>query len=109
MDKKEKQLKLEKRLKEINKQLKEEKSQSLRDYQIGDVLTIIFEDIYIVAEKIALDVFEVVNKGDSIKLKKGDLIRIKDPNSRMEVGEKLEFIIYREALQYESSPIEDIS
>lgn len=102
---------LETRLKEIEKELKdldetsEIRAKSLRDYSIGDNIIIRFRDVQLILKKESADLYKVMNSGNSQKLKKGDYLKLNDPNSRLEIGEKIGFTVVRPALDYTSDPI----
>ena len=101
---------LKKRLLEINTILAEiDGARSLRDYNIGDTLSIKFRDVTIILRKVGNNVFTVISSGNSQKIEKDDLLRINDLNSRLEPGETIEFEIFRKALDYRSDPIEIVS
>ena len=75
-------------------------NKSLEDYNIGDIITLTFESIILNLRKVGIDLYEVEGSGDSHKVKKGDVLKLKNPSSRVEIGDKLEFIILRPALEY---------
>jgi len=76
------------------------KEKSLNDYSIGDTISLTFEAIILKLRKVGMSLYEVVDSGDSQKVKEGDVLKVKDPNSKLEMGEKIEFIILRPALEY---------
>jgi len=102
---------LEARLKEIDQKLSELydtsdiRAKSLRDYSIGDNIVIKFRDVQLILKKKSAELYKVVNNGNSSKLKNGDYLKLNDPNSTLEVGEKIGFTVIRPALNYTSDPI----
>lgn len=106
---------LEDRIKEIDQLIKEMdessdiRAKSLRDYSIGDNVVIKFRDVQIILKKESSDLYKVVSSGNSQKLKNGDYLKLNDPNSRLEIGEKIGFTVIRPALNYMTDPIVAIS
>jgi len=106
---------LEARIKEIDRLLNELdeasdlRAKSLRDYNIGDNVVIKFRDIQLILKKESADLYKVVNNGNSQKLKVGDYLKLNDPNSTLEIGEKIGFTVVRPALNYNSDPIVSIN
>ena len=100
---------IENRLQEVNRLIAEmDGSKSVRDYQIGDIMNIKFRDVAMSLRKVGYNIYEVVSKGDSIKVKDGDLLRIQDENAILQPGEKIVFEIFRKAMDYQSDPIEQV-
>lgn len=105
---------LEARIKEIDQllnkleEVSDIRAKSLRDYSIGDNIIIKFRDIQLMLKKESADLYKVVNNGNSQKLKNGDFLKLNDPNSRLEIGEKIGFTVIRPALNYTSDPIVSI-
>ena len=106
---------LEARIKEIDQLLKELeeasdiRAKSLRDYSIGDNVAIKFRDIQLILKKESAELYKVVSSGNSQKLKNGDYLKLNDPNSTLEIGEKIGFTVIRTALNYNSDPIVSIN
>lgn len=80
-------------------------SKTLHEAAIGDVMNIKFRDVSMSLKLIGINIYEVVSEGESIKIKKGDLLRIMDEDTVLQVGEKISFEIFRKAMDYQTDPI----
>lgn len=101
---------IKKRLEEVKRLIAEiDGGKLIIDYPIGSNINIKFRDVSISIKKIGYNIFEVISKGDSIKIKEGDLLRIKDENTVLSVGEKISFEIFRKAMDYQTDAIDSIS
>jgi hypothetical protein len=97
---------VENRLNEVNRLIAElEGAKFISDYQLGDTINIKFRDVAMSLKKIGYNIYEVISKGDSIKVKESDLLRIKDEDAVLQPGEKIEFEIFRKSMDYKTDPI----
>ncbi len=86
------------------------KSFNLSGLPIGKVIELIFRDLKLVIKKTGDNIYEIIENGDSLKLKEGDLIRFKNNDiNNIKTSESLEFEIFRKALDYRSDPLEDVN
>lgn len=124
MEKQEKKLQLEGRIKELEAELSiinenvqsvgqpnnsantgsAEKTESIFDARPGETIVFNFQDVTIKVQRQLDDLFKIVDASESKKLKDGDYIKIQG-NDTLQVGKRFKFVILREALKYESNPI----
>src|SRR3972149_1284317 len=84
---------------------KEEKQESIFDAKPGETVIFNFQDVTIKVQRQLDDLFRVVDASESKKLKDGDYVKIQG-NDTLANGKKFKFIILRQALNYESNPLQ---
>ena len=100
---------LKKTLRSLLKEIGESPQFDFSNKKIGDIISIEFRDVKIVVKKIGDNIFEIVNNGDSLKLKEGDVIKISD-NQKVNMGDSIEFDIFRNtSVKYKSDPVKFIN
>lgn len=83
---------------------KAEKRESIFDARYGDIIIFNFQDVTIKVQRLANDLFQIIDAAESKKLKEGDYIQIKG-NDIIEKGRRFKFSILRKAIDYESNPL----
>lgn len=99
---------IENKINNINHLIAEIDGKSTKNYNIGDALTIRFRDLTVTLAKVGYNIYEIMNEGDSVKIKKGDLIRIIDKDAILKPGEKISFEIFKKSMDYQTDPIEKV-
>ena len=86
-------------------QPKSEKQESIFDAKPGETVIFNFQDVTIKVQRQLDDLFKVTDASESKKLKDGDYIKIQG-NDTLAPGKKFKFVILRQALNYESNPLQ---
>ena len=84
---------------------KSEKQESIFDAKPGETVIFNFQDVTIKVQRQLDDLFKVTDASESKKLKDGDYVKIQG-NDTLANGKKFKFIILREALKYETNPLQ---
>ena len=82
-----------------------EKQESIFDAKPGETVIFNFQDVTIKVQRQLDDLFKVTDASESKKLKDGDYIKIQG-NDTLANGKKFKFVILRQALNYESNPLQ---
>ena len=82
-----------------------EKQESIFDAKPGETVIFNFQDVTIKVQRQLDDLFKVTDASESKKLKDGDYVKIQG-NDTLANGKKFKFIILREALKYETNPLQ---
>ena len=82
-----------------------EKQESIFDAKPGETVIFNFQDVTIKVQRQLDDLFKVTDASESKKLKDGDYIKIQG-NDTLASGKKFKFVILRQALNYESNPLQ---
>jgi hypothetical protein len=82
-----------------------EKQESIFDAKPGETVIFNFEDVTLKLQRQLDDLFKVTDASESKKLKDGDYIKIQG-NDTLAPGKKFKFVILRQALNYESNPLQ---
>lgn len=83
----------------------EEKQESIFDAKPGETIIFNFQDVTIKVQRQLDDLFKITDASESKKLKDGDYVKIQG-NDTLANGKKFRFIVLREALPYESNPLQ---
>ena len=83
----------------------QDNSESIFDAKPGEIVIFNFQDVTIKAQRQLDDLFKITDASESKKLKEGDYVKIQG-NDLLSVGKKLKFAILRQALNYESNPLQ---
>jgi len=93
-------------LKEIDSNM-DTKAMNLSFIAPGKVIELKFRDFVLVIKKIGSNIFEIIENGDSLKIKEGDLLKIKE--EIIQIGNNINFEIFRKTLDYKSDILEDVN